>query len=171
MLLESPLSQPCSPATEQEIALFVQTVFAPLNSEEQREAAEYDQYMGEIDPSYSGFCLSRWQFPIYPLPESYLNFLQFSNGGFFEGKNRFLNLFKTSEVREMMLGYGVPYWMPNVCTIGFDGGGNLYLFDMRLPQVNGDYPIWLVHAGDMNFEDAQQIASSFTEFINTALGD
>lgn len=163
---ESFPSQPCPPASEQEVALFVQTIFAPLNPQEQREADDYAQSIER-----SNFTRSHWQFPSYPIPEAYLNFLQFSNGGYFDGEHRHLNLFKISEVREMMLGYCVPYWMSGVYNFGTDGCGNLYLLDMRRAPINGDYPILLVHAGDMDFADAQRIANSFTELISTALGE
>ncbi len=41
----------------------------------------------------------------------------------------------------MMLAYHVPEYMPLAVPFAFNGGGTFYMFDMRSPPVNGEYPI------------------------------
>lgn len=69
-----------------------------------------------------------------------------------------------------MLGYSIPHWMPEACPIGFDGGGGFYLFDGRRETPSNDYPVVWAHAGSLDWDAAVPLASSFREFIDTALG-
>lgn len=158
---------PESPATEAEIAALVESVSAPLT---ELEIAELQAVRRAIAGDV-GFDPASWPLPGRPLPDSYLAFLRYSNGGFFSGLHRnFDSLFKTDEVREYMLGYDIPRWMPLSCPFGFDGGGTFYLFDMREEPVNGDYPVLFAHAGNLDYEDAITLAGSFAELIATQLG-
>lgn len=54
--------------------------------------------------------------------------------------------------------------------IAFDGGGTFFLFDMRLPPVKNDYPVLLAHAGALSYDDAELIADSFTQLVESQLG-
>lgn len=164
-------AQPEPPASDADIVEFAQSVFAPLSANDIRELhAEHKTAVGDdvFDPPFDP---ASWQLPKRPLPESYLTFLRYSNGGFFAGQNRDLDpLFNTREVRDYMLGYSVPHWMPMSCPIGFDGGGTFYLLDMRLePQIN-DYPVLFAHASNLGYDDAVTLANSFAELVNTQLG-
>ncbi len=164
-------AQPESPATDADIAAFVKSVFAPLSDDEIKYLnAEHKAAVGDgcFDPPFDP---SVWQLPQRPLPDSYLAFLRFANGGFFAGQNRDLDpLFNTDEVRDYMLGYSVPHWMPVSCPIGFDGGGTFYLLDMRHDTTANDYPVLFAHAGNLGYDEAVTLAESFAELIQTQLG-
>ena len=165
-------SEISSPASDEEINKLLHSVFAPLTDTEIQELCEEHKKIvgsGHFDPPFNP---RLWRLPKYPLPSAYIEFLRFSHGGYFEGKSRDLDpLFSTDEVREYMLAYNIPHWMPDVCPFGFDGGGTFYLFDMRLPPIDGDYPILFTHSGCLTFEDSVKIAESFSDLVATALGD
>ena len=102
----------------------------------------------------------------------YLGFLRWSNGGYFQGIARDLDpLFSTHEVRDYMLTYNIPHWMPETCPIGFDGGGGFYLLDMRKELQPREFPVVWAHASNLGFEDARQLAKSFSEFIEKRLSE
>ena len=159
------------PASDDEIARFVASVFASLSDADVRELHEEHRRIvgdGYFDPPFDP---ARWHLPENPLPKSYLDFLRFSNGGYFEGTHRdFDPLFPTDEVRVYMLGYSIPNWMPGVCPIGFDGGGTFYLLDMRGPPIDEAYPVLFAHAGALFFDDAIKIVDSFEDLVNSAIG-
>ena len=159
------------PATDADIAAFVGSVFVPLSDNEIRDLhVEHKAAVGDgcFDPPFDP---ATWQLPIRPLPDSYLSFLRYSNGGYFAGTNRdFDPLFNTREVRDYMLGYSIPHWMPSSCPIGFDGGGTFYLLDMRRESDIGDYPVLFAHAGNLGYDEAIILANSFAELIANQLG-
>ena len=165
-------SQPESPASDADIAAFVETIFAPLTSCEIKELiSDHKQIVGDghFDPPFDPVA---WLLPNRKLPDSYLNFLRYSNGGFFAGANRdFDPLFSTHEVRDYMLGYGIPHWMPLSCPIGFNGGGTFYLLDMRDDSRTNDYPVLFTHAGNLGYDDAVILANSFAELLEAQLGE
>lgn len=164
-------SQPENPASDAELQRFVETVFAPLTPDEARvQRNEYQRLYREssITPPFSP---ETWKLPTRPLPAAYLDFLRSSNGGYFEGVNRNLDpLFTTREVRDYLLAYWIPQWMPETCPIGFDGGGTFYLLDLRDAGNNNDYPVIMSGAGCLAFDEALIVASSFAEFIDVRLG-
>jgi hypothetical protein len=164
-------AQPESSATDADIEAFVASVFAPLSDDEIIDLrAEHKAAVGDgcFDPPFEP---SAWHLPHRALPDSYLAFLRYSNGGFFAGQNRDLDpLFNIREIRDYMLRYSIPHWMPMSCPIGFDGGGTFYLLDMRYDSINDDYPVLFAHAGNLGYDDAVTLANSFTELIDTQLG-
>lgn len=165
-------SQPESPATDDDIAQFVESVFAPLTVDEIEELTQQHVRAvggGHFEPPFNP---AGWRLPERQLPESYLNFLRFSNGGYFAGAKRdFDPLFSTHEVREYMLAYSIPHWMPRTCPIGFDGGGTFYLFDMRNESPINEYPVLFAHAGNLCFDDAVKLADTFAQLLQTRLGE
>ncbi|TWT29976.1 SMI1/KNR4 family protein [Blastopirellula retiformator] len=164
-------AKPESPATDAEIAAFVESVFAPLTAQELEELhAEHRAIVGEgsFDPPFNP---AIWPLPNRRLPESYLAFLQYSNGGSFSGDNRdFDPLFTTNQVRQYMLFYSIPHWMPLSAPIGFDGGGTFYLLDMRDDPIDGDYPVLFANACNLGYDEAVKLADSFSELIANKLG-
>ncbi len=163
--------KPESPATDSDITALVESVFAPLSAHEIKELHnEHKAAVGDgcFDPPFDP---AGWELPRRPLPASYLAFLRYSNGGFFPGAKRDLDpLFNTHEIRDYMLGYSIPHWMPLSCPIGFDGGGTFYLLDMRRSSKNNDYPVLFAHASNLGYDDAVTLADSFAELIETQLG-
>jgi hypothetical protein len=95
-------------------------------------------------------------------PTSYVDFLRFSNGGTFRnGERRFSSFFAAHTLRGMMLGYGIPEEMPSVLPFAFDGGGVFIAFDMRLPPVNGEFPVVAFHASTPCWAETSVVADSF----------
>ena len=162
---------PNLPATDEDIATFVNSIFAPLTDGEiDNLTVEHKKIVGDgcFDPPFNP---ANWMLPHLSLPNSYLEFLQFSNGGSFCGVHRdFDPLFSTNEIRDYMLGYSIPHWMPLALPFAFDGGGTFYLFDMRNEHPRNDYPILFAHAGNLDYDDAYLIADSFQELIGSGLG-
>ncbi|HZN36628.1 MAG TPA: SMI1/KNR4 family protein [Pirellulaceae bacterium] len=122
------------------------------------------------DPLYASwrpFDASIWQVPDRPLPATYLRLLACSNGGGFRTGERWFQFFPILDpgqgVRAMLLAYHLPRYMPGALPVAFNGGGTFYLFDMRLPARDGEYPIVCSHSGDLGWQPDQclQIAESF----------
>lgn len=162
-----------SGATEGEISLLVDDATRPLSLAEIEQTnaklmglaqslkrADFGgawDVVTKIDPS-------KWQMPRGALPVMYLGFLKWSNGGSFRtGEKWFDPMFRTNEVRGYLIGYDLPEWMPGVLPFAFDGGGTFYVFDMRRPPCDGEYPILVAHAGNLGFHGSRQIGSSFLE--------
>jgi hypothetical protein len=69
-------------------------------------------------------------------------------------------------LREFLVSYHVPQYMPLAVPFAFNGGGVMYLFDMRDPPASdGEYPILCAHAGCLTFDphDSPKVADSFPE--------
>ncbi|MFT9850229.1 SMI1/KNR4 family protein [Aneurinibacillus sp. REN35] len=101
--------------------------------------------------------------PNKPLPNSYIDFLRYADGGDFQNGERYFQFFNTNDFREMNLAYLFPLWMPNAVSFAMDGCGNHYIFDMREEMKDGEYPIIISHSGNLGFEDARLLGSSFLE--------
>lgn len=110
-----------------------------------------------IDPTH-------WPMPAVALPPSWLAFLAWSNGGLVTNGAMELCFFSTREVREFLLAYHLPEYMPQAIPLGVDGAGNFALLDVRQPMTNNDYPIVAAAAGNLGFEDASLIAPSLELF-------
>ena len=145
-------AQPASRTTLKE---FATSILSPLSEQEIALALEE----GATNPA-------SWKLPQRSLPGSYLDFLSWSNGGSFSTEKLLLDpIFGTHEVRDYLLSYWLPKWMPGSLPLGFDGGGQFYLFDMRNAPLAGEFPIVLADSGNLDWEDAQVVAGSFLELI------
>jgi hypothetical protein len=159
---------PVKGATEPELRSLVSSLATPL-TEEEAEAINASQSnpFPSSDPShliYKPFDPRKWLFPTTSLPDSYLDFLGWSNGGsFFTGDRCFDPLIACNEVRNHLLGYHVPQYMPGAIPFAFDGGGRFYLFDMRREPIAGEYPILFVGSGNLCYADAVHVAASFID--------
>lgn len=156
-------------ASEAEITEFVSTVGLPLS-----EAEVAMIYRGQQNPfpasdplyaAYVPFDPRMWTIPNRPLPPAYLDFLRWSNGGEFQNGERCFQFFSTREVRELLLSYNLPQYMPGALPFALNGGGRFYLFDMRRAAVDGEYPIICSHAGNLGWgpDECVRIARSFEE--------
>jgi hypothetical protein len=161
-------------ATDEELARLESTLFAPLSVAELRRAQK--QAAGNpypvTDPLYSGFRLfdpTQWRFPTAKLPESFLEFLRFSNGGEFCNGMRRLQFFSATHpgngLRAMLLAYLFPEFMPMALPFAFDGGGTFYIFDLRAHAVDGEYPIVASAAGSLGWDPDGHwfVANTFVE--------
>lgn len=145
-------AQPKPGASEEEIAQFVATVGQPLSAEEvdyvNRSQRNPWPASNPFHATWRPFDPLQWQMPNRPLPASYLSFLRWSNAGHFQNGGRLFQMFGTG-LRNMMISYNMPQYMPGALPFAFNGGGVFYLFDMRAPAVGGEYPIHCAHAGSV----------------------
>jgi hypothetical protein len=132
------------------IPLVNRLIAEPLNDEERNEIAERET----TDHA-------TWQMPSRPLPESYLSFLAWSNGGLFIKGEREFAMFGAEELREYLLTYELPAHCPQAVAFAADGLGGLFAFDMRAEALAGEYPILHFPADECDFVAATRIADSF----------
>lgn len=117
-----------------------------------------------LHASYKPFDPRKWQIPAKPLPASFLDFLKWSNGGaFINGDQKFDPIFSTKTLRDYLVSYAVPQYMPEALPFAFDGGGNFYLFDMRSDSASGEHPVLFTATGNLGYDDAVLVADSFLE--------
>jgi len=159
---------PANGATADDLTALSVNLRAPLSEEEVRavNTSQMNPFseMDLLHATYKPFDPRKWLLPSKPLPSSYADFLKWSNGGsFVSGERRFDPFFSTSELRAYLVGYNVPQYMPEALPFAFDGCGNFYLFDMRSDPVEGEYPILFTLAGNLGYEDALLIATSFLD--------
>ena len=121
-----------------QIQEFVKTVQEPLTD-------------AEVGMAEVGDNARWWKLPDGPLPDSYLSFLRWSDGGEFQNGNRLIQFFPGLDpihgVRIMMLCYLLPERSPGLLPFAFDGGGTFYAFDMRMRPKNGEYRIVAAQCG------------------------
>jgi hypothetical protein len=155
-------------ASKEEIARFVAEVGRPLTA---AEVAAVNRYQSnpwpESDPHHAEwrpFDPSVWRMPDRPIPESYISFVRWSNGGDFTNGKRYFQMYGTG-LRRMMLDRNIPQHMPGALPFAFNGGGVMYLFDMRESAVDGEYPILCASAGCLTFDPhySPRVAGSFPE--------
>lgn len=142
---------PAAGATEAELRECVATIFKPVSAE---EASELEAEQFDLDPT-------GWRFPQHPLPASFLDLLRWSNGGGAVNGDREFGFFPClggqHGLRAMLLAYHVPEYMPLAVPFAFNGGGTFYLFDMRKPPVDGEYPIICCGSGALGFDDDEYV--------------
>jgi hypothetical protein len=162
------VAYPESGVSEQDLAAALTDLRRPLSEEEASQIARSQTNpFPKADPlhaSWRPFDPRRWRLPDRPLPPSYLSFLRWSDGGTFGNGDRRLDPFlPCGRLREYLLCYAVPQHMPGALPFAFDGGGCFYLFDMRAEPVRGEYPVLYVGAGNLGYDDAVLVASTFIE--------
>jgi hypothetical protein len=102
-------------------------------------------------------------------PNSYIEFLRWSNGGtFFKGDRTFNTMLSIREIRETLLGYGMPAFLPKAVPFAFDGCGSLYMFDMR-EDVADEYPIVFAHTSDRDWNRVKLIARTFIDAMQSPI--
>ncbi|KNY25493.1 SMI1/KNR4 family protein [Pseudobacteroides cellulosolvens] len=121
-----------------------------------------DKELEEIVGSHQSNACS-WRFPKINFPDSYISFLQYSNGGEFENGDRYFQFFNIFEIREFNIAYHIPKYMEYAVSFAMDENGNHYLFDMRHNPINGEYPILAASSGNLGYDDCKLIAHSFRE--------
>ncbi|SCW28819.1 SMI1 / KNR4 family (SUKH-1) [Paenibacillus tianmuensis] len=160
-------------ATQDELDRLVKTWNEKLSPQEIAGIAERQKNPFPVnDPlheEYKPFDPSLWDLPQKKLPDSYLDFLRYSNGGEFTTGDRYFQFFGTKELREYNLAYEFPEYMAGSVSIGMDGCGNHYILDMRDDMIEDEYPILAAHSGNLGYEDEEgfttckQVALSFPE--------
>lgn len=154
-------------AEAEELMRFAGEWNKPLTQEEKAEITGRQRNpFPASDPKHSlyrPFDPGLWTLPELPLPALYLELLGYSNGGEFGNGERLFQFFGTGDLRDMMLDYEFPEYMPGGVPFAMDGYGNHYIWDMRTPSGNGEYPILAADSGDLNFDAAVRVADSFEE--------
>ncbi|KWX77451.1 SMI1/KNR4 family protein [Paenibacillus jilunlii] len=152
-------------ADSDEIASFIETWNRSLTEQEMKEIRDRQRNpFHKNSPFYSQYKPlepSGWSFPQLDFPQSYLDFLSFSNGGEFQNGERYFQFFSTRTLREMNLAYEFAEYMPGSVSFAMNGSGNHYIFDMRKPQEGGEYPILVAHSGNLDYEGCTLAADSF----------
>lgn len=113
---------------------------------------------------------SKWSLPRPPLPTRYLDFLAWSDGASWQTGEREFSCFGCKHLREYMLHYHFPEYMPGALPIGLDGGGVFGVFDLRNGPSDA---VWAIGSGALDWKDAVKVADSFVEFCRgrRAVGD
>ncbi|MFB6363346.1 SMI1/KNR4 family protein [Paenibacillus elgii] len=160
-------------ATQDELDRLVKMWNEKLSPQEIAEIEELHKYLfsanNPFHALYKPFDPSLWDLPQKKLPDSYLDFLRYSNGGEFMTGDRYFQFFGTKELREYNLAHAFPEFMAGSVSIGMDGCGNHYILDMRDDMIEGEYPILAAHSGTLGYEDEEgfttckQVARSFPE--------
>lgn len=146
-------------ALASEIERLVNSIFMPLSA---AEISDVHAQSERIDPT-------KWQFPNAELPASFLEFLQFSNGGDFGNGDRWFQFFSALDakhgLRAMLLAYEFPQYMPLALPFAFNGGGTFYAFDFRREAIDGEYPVVASHASCLgwNSDDHWFVAPTFRQ--------
>ena len=155
-------------ATANDLAALIAALERPMSPEEVREHIVWqtnprpanrpgrasDQ---PIDPT-------GWALPAAPLPQSYLELLQWSNGPSFLTGERQFTFFGCGDMRDYLVHYQFPEYMPGAIPLGMDGGGLFAAFDTRAGLIDGEYPILVTPASVLDYEDARVVASSLVDF-------
>jgi hypothetical protein len=153
-------------ASDQQIAALTHGLKQPL-SQVERDAVTLNHIpvahrTVPLPPVQLPFDIDLWVMPKRKLPQSFLAFLRWSNGGYFRnGTRQFANIFSTVEIREMMLAYEFPQYMPQAVPFAFDGGGCFYSFDLRNEPLHDEYPIVFCGAGSLDYDEATLVATTF----------
>jgi hypothetical protein len=113
---------------------------------------------------------SKWLLPRPPMPKPYVDFLRWSDGASWQTGEREFSCFGCKAVREYMLAYHFPEYMPGALPIGLDGGGVFGVFDLRGGPSDA---VWAIESGALDWQDAVRVADGFVEFCRgrTVVGD
>lgn len=102
---------------------------------------------------------------IRDLPNSYVDLLAISDGGGITIGEREIAYFEAESMRNYMIDYQFPVYMPHALPFGLNGGAVFYIFDMRKPAINGEFPIIAASSGNLCYDDAPAIAQSIRELL------
>lgn len=153
--------------TDLELQSFIDSWNLPLSEQELAEIKKQQRNpFHATNPMYELYTPidpSKWTIPNKRLPAAYIAFLQYSNGGEFGQGERYFQFFNSDELRAMMLAYEFPEYMPGSVPFAMDGCGHHYIWDMREDPARDEYPILVSHSGNLGYDDAMLVATSFVE--------
>ncbi|HEY1194387.1 SMI1/KNR4 family protein [Flavobacterium sp.] len=84
------------------------------------------------------------------IPEEYVELLRYCNGGGILNGDREFGYFSMTDIREMYIAYGFPFWAPEFLPIALNGGGKFYVYDFRKEQTPS---ILVVSSGNIGYDD------------------
>jgi len=95
-------------------------------------------------------------------PNEYVRFLSYMNGGEGAlGRNNYISLWSTHQLRDLNKSYEVPIFLPGVVLFGTDGGGEAYGFDWQ----SGKCAIVMVPFIGMSEATKTKISDNFIDFL------
>jgi hypothetical protein len=148
------------------VAAEVAAVFAPMTAAEIAAivAHQHNPYpeAHPLHASYRPFDPSGWALPRGRLPADYLGFLAWSDGATWQKGEREFGCFGARHLREYLLHYHFPQYMPGAAPFGLDGGGIFGVFDLRPDGACGG--VYAIGSGALDWDDAVRVAGSFAEF-------
>lgn len=97
----------------------------------------------------------------YPLPDDFIAFLKFSNGGRGMVGKHYLLIEKAEELLKFNNDYHVPIDAPGLFIFGTNGGGEAYGFDLR----NQDYTVVMIPFIGMEWDQAIMKGKTFSDFL------
>lgn len=154
------------PATEKAVSGLRSFLSAPLTDVECAEiAAVQINPFGRSAPehaTWSPIDPTHWQLPDCELAPDFKDFLRWSNGGWARTGEREFGFFDIAGIRDYMLRYLFPEYMPGVVPFAFNGGGVFYAFDVRKPTEN-EYPIVAAASGVLDFHSSPILGLKFID--------
>jgi len=99
--------------------------------------------------------------PSEPLPEDLVAFLCWSDGAAWRTGSREFSSFGCKEIREYMLAYEFPEYMPGAIPLGLDGGGIFCALDLRAGSSSS---LYAAGSGNLDWNDVCYLAPTFTDF-------
>jgi hypothetical protein len=155
-------------ATAADLAVLTAALERPMSPEEVREHIAWQKNPWPVNyPEHATFQPidpTGWPMPGAVLPESYLELLRWSNGPHFRTGERELAFLGCGEMRDYLVNYQFPEYMPGAIPLGLDGGSLFAAFDTRGGLIDGEFPILVSAAGNLDYVDARVVASSLVEF-------
>ena len=142
-------------ATAAELNAFLQ---APFNDDEVSRLSMY------LDDDHAASIARKPE--IRDLPNTYLDLLAISHGGGIAIGEREIAYFDSESIRNYLIDYQFPVYMPCALPFGLNGGGVFYVFDMREPAIDQEYPIVAASSGNLCYDDAPTIARSVPELLS-----
>lgn len=96
-----------------------------------------------------------------PLPQDYLDYLHWSNGGEGTIAGRYVSCWPAEEILDLNRDYEIPQHLPDCLAFATDGGSDAYLFDFRTHEPG----VICVALGDLSYAEAVTVAPSFRRFL------
>ncbi len=159
---------PAAGVSDEDLAEALAALTTPLSDEEL--TAIVSSQMNPFPPGdplydqYRPFDPTLWQLPSKSLPPSYLDFLHWSNGGSFFNDDRHFDPFLACyDIRQYLIGYHIPQYMPESVPFALSGSGHVYLFDMRQKPKKGEYPILFASLGSLRYKQSVEVGKSFVD--------
>lgn len=103
------------------------------------------------------------------LPQDYKDILLFSNGGSLYGFRTPLIIFSIREVLALYREHDLYTDIPDTLIFGGDGGGTLYVYDLRVKNEQGKYPVFFVREDEIGYDASIYDAPDLTSIIRTII--
>ena len=149
--------QRAEPASEQDVSELRSYLCSPLTDIERSEIAVQINPFRQSTPEYTAWLPvtpTKWRLPECDLPNDFKDFLRWSNGGWARTGEREFGFFGIAGIRDYMLRYLFPEYLPGAVPFAFNGGGIFYAFDVRHAPEDGEFPIIAVASGVLDIADS-----------------